>query len=393
MRILHVVPTYYPAVRYGGPIRSVHGLAVGLAQRGHDVHVYTTSVDGAEDLDVPLGQPVNMDGVSVHYFKVPALRRLYWTPSMQAALRKNAATFDVIHLHSVFLWPMWVAARVAARSGVPYVMSPRGMLMRDAIRQKSQLLKFLWINLIERESLAKAAAIHVTADLEGEELLALDLNGPKIVQIPNGVERPHPGTPSHRSFAHLPDPFALFLSRIDPKKGLDRLIRSWRHVPDLDLVIAGNDEEGYQSRLEDMVDAERVSDRVHFIGPVDDQSKWELYARAELFILPSYAENFGNVVAEAMMMSCPVIVTPEVGIAAIVGEAAAGIIVSNDPPKLARAVLDLHEDSGKRREMGLNGHRAAVEKLSWGSVARDMESMYVGFGTRIPSHAPTPGVQ
>src|SRR5262245_55360100 len=94
-RILQVVPTYFPAVRYGGPIRSVHGLARALAQRGHDVHVYTTNLDGADDLDVPLRQPVLLDGVTVHYFPVPALRRLAWSPAMGRALRAHVAQFDV----------------------------------------------------------------------------------------------------------------------------------------------------------------------------------------------------------------------------------------------------------------------------------------------------------
>ncbi len=80
LRILQVVPTYYPAVRYGGPVRSVHGLSAALARRGHEVHVYTTNLDGPNDLDVPLDTPVDLDGVKVHYFDVPGLRRLHWSP-------------------------------------------------------------------------------------------------------------------------------------------------------------------------------------------------------------------------------------------------------------------------------------------------------------------------
>src|ERR1700757_4417839 len=89
LRILHVVPTYYPAVRYGGPIRSVHGLAAGQVRGGHEVHVYTNNVDGDQDLEVPTDQPVAMDGVSVHYFPVPALRRLFWSPSLGRQLRQS----------------------------------------------------------------------------------------------------------------------------------------------------------------------------------------------------------------------------------------------------------------------------------------------------------------
>ena len=150
MRFLHVVPTYLPAVRYGGPIHSVHGLCAALAARGHDVHVFTTNVDGPRDSDVPLDRPVTMDGVNVRYFPSTRMRRLYWSPPMARALQAELSGFDVVHLHSVFLWPTWGAARSARRHAVPYVLSPRGMMVKDLIQRKSRWLKRAWIGLIER---------------------------------------------------------------------------------------------------------------------------------------------------------------------------------------------------------------------------------------------------
>src|SRR5882724_5080372 len=112
MRILHVVPTYLPATRYGGPIFAVHGLCRALVSRGHDVEVFTTNVDGNGTSDVPVGRPVPLDGVQVHY--LPAtIRRVYYSPAMRTLLHKRAADFDVIHAHSVFLWPTALAARTA----------------------------------------------------------------------------------------------------------------------------------------------------------------------------------------------------------------------------------------------------------------------------------------
>src|SRR5688500_10387800 len=125
VRLLQVVPTYYPAVRYGGPIFSVHGLARGLVARGHDVEVFTTNVDGAAHCDVPLSTPVLVDDVKVRYFACDLVRRLYWSPTLGDALKGQVGRFDVVHLHSVFLWPTWFAARQAARKGVPYLVSPR----------------------------------------------------------------------------------------------------------------------------------------------------------------------------------------------------------------------------------------------------------------------------
>src|SRR5438874_10292208 len=149
VRILHVVPTYLPATRYGGPIYAVHGLCRALAARGHEVDVVTTNVDGAGVSDVPLGRAVDVDGVRVTYFASP-FSRLYWSPSM----RFDASRYDVVHLHSVYLWPTWAAARVARRAGVPYIISPRGMLVRELIARKSRLVKSAWLRMVERRNFA-----------------------------------------------------------------------------------------------------------------------------------------------------------------------------------------------------------------------------------------------
>lgn len=377
LRILHVVSAYYPAVRYGGPIRSVHGLAAALAQRGHEVHVFTTSIDGAADLDVPLDRPVPMDGISVHYFKVPALRRLWWSPSLSRRLRQSVGDFDVVHIHAVFLWPMLAAARAAARAGVPYVITPRGMLMRDVISRKSRWVKTAWIHCFERKSLAAAAAVHVTAELEGTELRALRLPARHIACIPNGVDLPRVHLPlAEGPYNGLPERYVLFLSRISWKKGLDRLITAWQWVPDVPLVIAGNDDEGYQPRLQELARSLGVADRVIFLGTMPDAHKWAVYERAQLFVLPSYSENFGNVVAEAMAMSCPVVLTAEVGIAALVAAAGAGLVVDGTPEKLATAINGLLADPRRRAEMGHRGAALVKAQLSWSGVAASAEDLY-----------------
>jgi glycosyltransferase involved in cell wall biosynthesis len=377
MRILQIVPSYYPAVRYGGPIRSVHALSVALVAMGHEVHVFTSSMDGPEDLNVPEATPVNLEGVWVRYFRVPLLRRLAWCPGMRTALRAEASSFDVIHLHSVYLWPTWVAARIAKSRGVPYLISPRGMLGVEVIRRKSRLVKSAWVRLIEERTLRDSAAVHVTSSLEGEEIRSLGLHVPRLCCVPNGVN----GATGYSRlqngpFAHLPHPYALFLSRISWKKGLDRLIKSWKWVPDLILVIAGNDEEDYLPELEALAEREGVKDRLLFIGAVRDEHKWALYESATMFILPSYSENFGNVVAEAMAVGCPVVVTKEVGLASLVLETGAGVVADGEPPLLAKAINELHGDEIRRRRLGLAGRQAVRDRLSWGAVAAQLDAVY-----------------
>src|SRR5262245_18609098 len=160
MRILHVTPTFWPATRYGGPIVSTHALVAALAERGHDVCVATTSVDGPADHRDLEAAPQRLDGVTVRYFPSGQPRRIYRSPAMGRWLDANARDFDVLHAHAAFLWPTWKARRVAARNGIPLVYSPRGMLVADLIRRRSTMLKRLWITAIERGNLAEAAVVH-----------------------------------------------------------------------------------------------------------------------------------------------------------------------------------------------------------------------------------------
>ncbi len=376
MKILHVVPTYLPAVRYGGTIVSVHGLCVGLNALGHEVHVITTNVDGGGNSNVSLCQSVNVDGVQVWYFPSRILRRLYWSPSMKKALLQTVPNFDIVHLHSVFLWPTWAAARFAQRFGVPYVVSPHGMLVRDLVQRKSRFLKSTWARLIERHTLASASAVHVTTDKELEELRRFDFDLPAVWTVPNGVNGPDDYLLKHTDDSLVTKQFVLFLGRINWKKGLDRLIKAWKDVPDATLLIAGNDEESYQSDLERLATKSGVAERIRFLGMVQGESKWRLFRDAELFILPSYSENFGVSVLEAMFMGCPVVVTPEVGLAEAIVESEAGLVVSGDPASLGRAIRKLLSDADRRQTMGANGRRLASTRYSWRRVTAQMTDKY-----------------
>jgi len=390
VRLLQVVASYLPARRYGGTIVSVHGLAAALAARGHDVHVYTTSVDGAGDSDVPHGVPVMLDGVNVWYFRSPSLRRIYRSPDLARALAATVAGFDVVHTHAIFLWPLWAAARAAERAGVPHVVSPRGMLERDLINERSALLKGLWIALFERRNLEHAAAIHVTSAREADEAAAFGFHLPQMREIPNGVDlAPAAAGPLSPPVSALIGgrPYVLFLGRLSWKKGVDRLLGAMARVPDAVLVVAGHDEDGYRATLEAVAARVGVASRVIFTGAVHGVDKAALLAHAQLLVLPSYSENFGNVVVEAMAAGCPVIVSPEVGLADAVKDTGAGWVVEGDALTLGRAVARLIADPGLRRDMGARGRAAAAARFSWSAVARDMEALYASLRTRTGGHS------
>lgn len=377
MKILHVVPTYIPAWKHGGPIRSVHGLCKALVARGHQVTVFTTDVDteGA----VPSGQAVPLDGVEVWYFPVAAPRRLYRSPQMGAALRSRITGFDVVHLHSVFLWPTAAAARAAERADVPYLLAPRGMLVPDLLKRRGRWRKAAWIRLVERRTLAGAAGLHATADLEADEARRLGLDLPPVFIVPNGID-PEPPPPAEAPAALVrallaAGPFLLYLGRLSWKKGLDRLIPALARVPDARLALAGNDEEGIRPRLEALAREAGVADRAVFLGPVDGADKAALLHGCAALVLPSYSENFGNAVLEAMAAGRPVAVTPEVGLAGVVCEERAGIVADGDPALLGDALRSLLADPD-REAMGQRGADAARRRFGWEAVAAQMEGVY-----------------
>jgi glycosyltransferase involved in cell wall biosynthesis len=368
---------------------SVHGLCRALAARGHDVHVYTTSVDGARDSDVPYAEPVRIDGVTVHYFRSKHLRRLYRAPDLGRAVRAHVGEFDIVHTHAVFLWPLWAAARAAERAGVPYVVSPRGMLERDLIDRKSALLKGVWIAAIERHNLERASAIHVTSAREADQAAALGLRLPRVTEIPNGVTVDDAGGEVTPAIARVigGSRYVLFLGRLNWKKGLDRLIGALALVAEARLVIAGHDEDGYRSVVEALAAARGVAGRIVFTGEVGGADKSALLRHATVLVLPSYSENFGNVVIEAMAAGCPVIVSQDVGLASMVARCGVGLAVRGDAGSLAGAIGELLRDEPRRRQMGERGRAVARDEFSWPSVAARMEQLYASLLPHTRAHA------
>lgn len=374
MKILHVVPTYLPARRYGGPIFAVHGLARSLAARGHEVDVFTTNVDGGGESAVPLRERVDLDGVGVHYFP-SRFRRLYWSPQMRNALLASVRRYDVLHLHSVFLYPTFAAARIAHYAGVPYVISPRGMLVPELIAAKSRWTKTAWLHLIERRNFSGAAAIHFTTEREREDALRTRMPIRSSFVVPNGIDLR--GAPASSPATRTNDTI-LFLGRITWKKGIDRLIAALPLIDRARLLIAGNDEENLIPRLRELAEHLGVANRIEFLGPVQGAAKDELLGRATLFALASMSENFGNVVLEAMAAGTPVVLTAEVGLSEEVRRARAGVIVPAQPRELANAINALLRDPDERRVMGERGRKTVETRFAWPRIAEEMEAQYAG---------------
>ena len=357
MRILHVVPSYIPAWRYGGPIRSVHGLAKAQARAGDQVEVFTTDADGPRRLDVSTDRPVEIDGVLVNYFRRDFPRRLYRSRAMGEALRRRVEEFDIAHLHSVFLWPTRVAARIAAAALVPYFVSPRGMLVESLIVRRGRVRKRLWIRLVERKSLSESAGIVLQSELERQELERLGLQLAPTCVAPNGldleeivIERAQP-VPLEVTQLIDGDPYVVFLGRLTWKKGIDRLIAAMRDVPEARLIVAGNDEEELRPSLERLARSSGTADRVHFLGEVRGAAKWALLEGAAVFCLPSISENFGIAALEALAAGTPVVVSPTVGLT-LPNDASAALLGSPSRSPRASRLPSGAFSSRKRKGVG-----------------------------------------
>jgi glycosyltransferase involved in cell wall biosynthesis len=264
-----------------------------------------------------------------------------------------------------------VAARAATKAGVPYVVSPRGMLVPELIAGRSRIAKTTWLRLFERRTFRDAAAIHLTSQRELDDARATSMPLPHPVVIPNGIDLvARPAIPRDSRTI-------LYFGRISWKKRIDRLIEALPRIEGARLIVAGNDDEQLTPKLRDLASRAGVSERVEFTGAIEADRKWELLARASIVALPSLSENFGNVVLEALMMETPVAVTPGVGLAPDVAAADAGI-VTDDFTSLA-ALLD---DEPRRTAMGRNGRALVESAFTWPAVAARMEEAYCSMKSR-----------
>jgi glycosyltransferase involved in cell wall biosynthesis len=384
MRIVHVTPYFAPAFVYGGPPRSVLGLSRALQRAGADVRVVTTSADGAGDLPVDVTRSGTFEGVPVTYLPRSFPKRNFRSAALGGALDAVARGCDVVHVHGCWNFFGWDAARWCRRAGIPYVLSPRGMLYPWSFQQGRRIHKWMSYHAFERPTLRGARFIHATTAQEAAVVATLEL-GNEIVVVPNGLDdldrEPSPRSEEFRArFGVQPDDFlTLFLGRVHPKKGLDTLIAAFRQTVTAPrrgvLVIAGGGDSEYVGRLQtdarDLVDAGRLVFAGHLTG--DDRRL--AFASADAFALTSHSENFGLAVAEAMAAGLPVVVSrdcpwPEIE------TWRAGRWVDNTPVAVGDALRMLMADPAAARAMGENGQREVRVHFGWPHLATEMLLVY-----------------
>jgi glycosyltransferase involved in cell wall biosynthesis len=376
MNILHVVALVHAST--GGPAFSVTRLASEQARLGHKVTLATLRYEH-------LGPEVEAPGVRVLALpgNLLAVHGRGWSPELARMLRREAKGADLVHNHGLWMWPNAYARAAAVAAGVPLVVSPRGMLDGWSLK-RSRVKKTVAWWLFEKRNLNSAALFHATSDLEVRNIRARGLEQ-EIVVAPNGVDCPDlAARPGRQALEHkFPvlrgRKWIVFLSRLHPKKGLDVLLGAWSRQARRDqgvLVLAGSDLIGYGRELEHLIAQLGVQDSVCLPGEMRGAEKDALMANAEVFVLPSYSENFGLAIAEAMAWARPVIASTATPWSEI-AERGAGWWV---PPEIGAVAGALQEALSSSREklqaMGCAGRALVERNYTWPAAARAVTHAY-----------------
>jgi glycosyltransferase involved in cell wall biosynthesis len=381
VKVLHVIGDLAP--ESGGPAKACFEMARAVARRGHEVAIYTTDFGQSAGGLPGAGGALLRDGVQLRFF--PLQRPRLWLASwpMAAALRRDLGRFDILHLHSLHLFHDWVAGDLARRYGLPYLVRPHGSL-DPYIWRRRRLKKAVFDRLFQDRVLRNAAAIHFTAE-EEMRLAAPFIHGAPGVVIPNGLDLedyaslPPPGTFRRRHPEIGSRRIVLFLGRLNFKKGLDLLVEAFARLAprraDLHLVLAGPDG-GFLAETTALVKAQGIAARTTFTGMLTGADKLAAFADAAVFVLPSYSENFGIAVIEAMACGLPVLISDRVNIWREVVEAGAGRAAPCEAEALSLTLESMLAGDESLRRMGEAGRDAVGRRFACPRLAARLESVY-----------------
>ena len=377
LKVLHVTPTFYPATRFGGPIRSTYGLCNALARSGIKLRVLTTDAAG-----VRLADRINVarfpSWFAAGYEVYVTRRRLAAeiAPGLLVHLVGLMRWADVVHLTGAYSFPTIPTLFAAKLMGKPMVWSLRGAVQAASHREATRpRLKLAW-ELVCRCVMPSKTCLHVTSQLE-RSATAARFAGIETAVIANGVDIPDDhrlrnrtlGSKSERRYR------LLFVGRIAPVKALENLIEAMALSGDeaMELMICGSGDVAYVARLRQLATHLRVAHRVCFRGHVGGDIKHRAFLDADVFVLPSHSESFSMAVAEALAHGLPVIVargTPwsEVEVRRC------GVWVENDPACLAAAIDDMRRRD--RLAMGLAGRSWMQNEFNWPKIAAQTANLY-----------------
>lgn len=381
MRVLHVISGISPVS--GGTATTLVALARAQQRAGLAVGVFTTFLHGSAD---GTAERLRADGIDVTEIG-PAAPPLQRHPAIAPRLRETVASHDIVHIHALWEDVQHQAARVARALAKPYVITPHGMLDPWSLNQ-SKWKKRIYLALRLRPNLNAASAIHYTSEIERDLAGPLGLK-PRTIVEPNGVdlaefENLPPCGAFRAKHSMLADggaqrrPIVLFLGRLHPKKGLDLLVPAFAQAAPADAVLAivGPDADGYADEVRAMAKQHGVVDRVLFTGMLRGRERVEAFVDSDLFALPSYQENFGVAVVEALAAGTPVVISDQVNIHREIAAAGVGGVVPTKVDALAQELGRWLGDEPRRHAAAERARPFVWQKYDWNEIARRWREHY-----------------
>ena len=378
MNILEVNHAFLQKHSAGGSTEIMYCLSKELAERGHDVTLYTSDYKS----DKARIESLQQFNVEVFNFKVWLnLAGLYLTPNM-LKIAVKVKHFDVIHMHNYRTFQNIVVAHYAKKYNIPYVLQAEGSVI--TFFQKG-VLKKVFDMVWGHRMLKGATKVVASSRMEASEYKSVGISEDKIVIVPFGIDLtefevlPESGLFKRKYGITDNQKIILYLGRIHKIKGLDLLLEAFidvsRNLNDVKLIIVGPDD-GYLYTMKRLIADLGISSNVLFTGPLYGQEKLKAYVDADVYVLPSFHEDFGLTVLEAIACGTPVIVTDRCGTADVV-DGQAGLVVPRDKGQLSSAILNILSDERLRRRFGEGGRKLARGELGWDKVILDVEKIYL----------------
>jgi glycosyltransferase involved in cell wall biosynthesis len=373
MRLLFVTPFYHPEHKFGGPPRKIHSLASGLVGRGHEVRVVTFHSER------PAGvERISIDGVDVDYLPWVGRGLKQW-PKKLARIDDAVDWAELVHCYGIYNFLCPLAARAARKRGKPFVLETLGMY---PARTGRALAKRLYNRMVTRSMASNAAALVATSEAEVRDLETL-ASKQKIVYRRNGVDverfqtLPSGDDLRSRWGIKAEEKIVLSIGRLSPIKNLEQFIIAFgrANVANTRLVLVGPGEPDYEKQLHAVVTHEKLGSRVIFAGPLYDDDQKAALGLADLFVLPSINESFGNAAGEAVAADVPVILTDTCGVAPLI-DGRAGIAVPLGVDSLVQGLRRMLNPAVRDQ---MTARREEVKReLSWDKPIRQTEELYAG---------------
>ncbi len=384
--VLQVLPTFNP--RYGGPVAAGAGISRSLNAHGIDVRL--ASADG--EADPASFSPEQFDSDNSGRWGYCFRSRLF--PIIRRLINES----DVVHVHGMWNFPASLAAKMAVYSGIPYVVSPHGMLTRWSLGQ-SVLKKRVYSFLAEQKNVRRASALHFFSEEEASTSERWGSHARTVI-IPNGVDAQEYDRRTAREEIGKFYPeligktLILFLGRLHPGKGIDLLVPAFGSLcsefPAIRLVIAGPNAE-YSGQMFELIRRFGIADRVMVTGLVTGERKRALLWGSDIFVLPSRHEGDSISIKEALLAGLPIVITPQCNFA-LVEDANVGTVVELTIEGVTNGIRMLLVNPGMRTAMGFQGSQLIRDRFTWDCIGRKFSEVYRELidqrGARFTSQSP-----